>query len=375
MAMAEALQKPAPTIGEPTGITVPAPAEQPSLLEQSLIDQTALLRDALASIEASTSKICLVVDQHRRLLGTVTDGDIRRAILRGDPFETPVSAIMFTSPRTLRLGEPQAEALALMQRESLRHLPVIDFAGRVADLLTLDGLLQAQPQSNTVVIMAGGKGMRLRPLTTKTPKPMLDVGGRPMLETIVRRCADAGFTEIYLTVHYQAEVIKTYFGDGRELGVNIRYLQETKPLGTAGPLSLLPPSEEPVVIMNGDILTKVDLAQILAYHADNAAAATMAVREYAIQVPYGIVDLDGHRIAGLREKPQHSHFINAGIYVLGPDAIKLIPRDCRVDMPDMFEQLRRAGRPTMAYPISEYWVDIGHIDDYLRANDEYAAFF
>ena len=374
MAMADALSKPAPAVTRQTA-TSAVTIEQPSLLEQSLIGQSATIRDALAQLEASDTKICLVADQHRRLLGTVTDGDIRRAILRGDHFDTPVSAVMFTSPRTLRLGEPRSEAIAIMQRESLRHLPVTDFADRIADLLMLDALLQTRPHSNSVVIMAGGKGMRLRPLTTKTPKPMLDVGGRPMLETIVRRCADAGFTDIYLTVHYQAEVIKAYFGDGRELGVRIRYLQEPQPLGTAGPLSLLLPTEEPIVVMNGDILTKVDLAQILAYHADSAAAATMAVREYSIQVPYGIVDLDGHRIAGLREKPQHSHFINAGIYVLSPDAVKLVPRNTRVDMPELFERLRQAGHPTLAYPISEYWVDIGHMDDYLRANDEYAAFF
>ena len=282
---------------------------------------------------------------------------------------------MFATPRTLRLGEPRDNAVAYMQGESLRYLPVIDFADRVVDLLTLDTLLQAEPQASSIVIMAGGKGMRLRPLTEKTPKPMLDVGGRPMLETIIRRCAKDGFTDIHLTVHYQAEIIKAYFGDGRELGVRIHYLQETRPLGTAGPLSLLLPSDEPVVVMNGDILTKVDLAQILAYHKDSGAVATMAVREYSIQIPYGIVDLDGHRITDIREKPRHSHFINAGIYVLSPDAVRLIQQETPLDMPELFDRVRKAGHSALAYPISEYWVDIGHMDDYRRANDEFPEFF
>ncbi len=370
MAMAEALPKPTPAESAP-----PLADHPHSRLEQSLVTPDTTIRDALAKLEASESKICLVADQHRLLLGTVTDGDFRRAILRGDSFDAPVSSVMFATPRTRRLGEPQTDAVAYMQREGLRHLPVVDFAGRVVDLLTLDTLLQAQAQSSPIVIMAGGKGTRLRPLTMKTPKPMLDVGGRPMLDTIVRRCAENGFTDIYMTVHFQAEVIKTYFGDGRELGVRIRYLQEVRPLGTAGPLGLLPPTDEPIIVMNGDILTKVDLPQILAYHTDSGATATMAVREYAIQVPYGIVDLDGHRIASIREKPQHSHFINAGIYVLSPDALRLIKRDVPLDMPELFERVRQTGHSALAYPISEYWVDIGHMDDYRRANDEFPAFF
>ena len=374
MGMAKALPK-TPSVQPPRAQQPAAAADHRPRLEPALVDPDTPIRDALAKLEASDAKICLIADQHRKLLGTVTDGDFRRAMLRGASFDAPVRTVMFQTPRTLRLGEPQSDAAALMQKEGLRYLPVVDFADRVVDLLALETLLQAQPQTSSVVIMAGGKGMRLRPLTMKTPKPMLDVGGQPMLETIVRRCADAGFTDVYLTVHYQAEVIKAYFGDGRELGVRINYLEETRPLGTAGPLSLLPESNDPVVVMNGDILTKVDLAQILAYHADSGATATMAVREYSIQVPYGIVDLEGHRIAGLREKPRHSHFINAGIYVLGPDALRLIQRDAPLDMPELFDRVRQAGHAALAYPISEYWVDIGQMDDYRRANDEFAAFF
>ena len=367
--MAQALPKPAPAAAQPAAL------DARSRLDQSLIAPDTTMRDALARLEASESKICLVIDQHRKLLGTVTDGDFRRAILRGDSFDAPVSSVMFATPRTLRLGESQDAALAYMHGESLRYLPVIDFADRVVDLLTLDTLQQAQQQTSSIVIMAGGKGKRLRPLTARTPKPMLDVGGRPMLETIIRRCARAGFTDIHLTVHFQAEVIKAYFGDGRELGVRIHYLQETRPLGTAGPLSRLPPFDEPVVVMNGDILTKVNLAQILAYHNDSGAAATMAVREYSIQVPYGIVELDGHRIANIREKPQHSHFINAGIYVLGQDALRFIQKETPLDMPQLFDRVREAGHSALAYPISEYWVDIGHMDDYRRANEEFPEFF
>jgi len=348
-----------------------------SLLEQSLVGPETTLHAVIERFTTGQVQIALVVDGRRRLLGVVTDGDIRRAILRGIGTDAPARRVMNASPRTLRLGEALDAPVAYMRRERIRHLPVVDFAGRAIDLLTIDALLAGAPtRPNHVVIMAGGKGMRLRPLTENTPKPMLEVGGKPILETIVRRCAEAGFADVHISVNHCAEVIKRHFGDGAALGVRIRYIEEDRPLGTAGPLGLVAAGlDRAALVMNGDVLSKVDPGRMLDFHDAHGSAATMGVREYEFQVPYGVVDLDGHRIRGMREKPVERHFINAGLYVIEPAVSSLIARGEPCDMPDLFERARGAGLLTAAYPIREYWVDIGRLDDYRRANDEFAAIF
>lgn len=347
-----------------------------SLLEQSLIPPDMGLRTVIQHLDANDTQIALVADDRRVLLGTVTDGDVRRAILRGLALDAPVTEVMNTQPRVLPFGQDRSEVLAYLQHQKLKHLPIVDFANRAVDLITLDELMLPSVRDNWVVLMAGGKGMRLRPLTENTPKPMLDVGGRPILETIVRRCTAAGFNKFFMSVNYQADVIKDHFGDGRSLGANIEYLEESEPLGTAGPLSLLPDvGPAPLVVMNGDILTKVDPGQVVAYHQENDAMATMAVREYEIQVPYGVIDLNNNQISDIREKPVERYFINAGIYALDPAATTHLPASGAFDMPNLFDRLRTAGHRTLAYPIREYWVDIGQMDDYQRANVEFAKFF
>ncbi len=358
----------------------PAPAAQsptgPGPLEGALIDANSPMRVVIEHLDGNGTQICLVVDRRRVLLGTVTDGDVRRAILRGLTTDAPAGDIMNPRPRVFQFGRTNDDALAYLRRHSLKHLPVVDFAGRAIDLITLDGLLTPQQRDNWVVVLAGGQGTRLRPLTESTPKPMLDVGGRPILETILQRCAAAGFSNVFLSVNYQADVIKHHFGDGQSLGLNIRYLEEDRPLGTAGSLALLPdPGDTPFLVLNGDILTKADPALLVDYHKDNAAAATMAVREYEIQVPYGVVDLQANAIAEIREKPVERYFINAGMYVLGRTALDLLPAGAPMDMPDLFASLRQAGHSTLAYPIREYWVDIGHMADYQRANTEFPEIF
>ncbi len=346
------------------------------MLEQSLIPPNMGLRTVIQHLDTNDPKIGLVVDDRRILLGTVTDGDIRRAILRGLALDAPVTEVMNPRPRVLPFGQDRGEILVYLQHQKLKHLPIVDFANRAVDLITLDELLLPSIRDNWVVVMAGGKGMRLRPLTENTPKPMLDVGGRPILETIVRRCIAAGFNKFFMSVNYQADVIKDHFGDGGSLGATIEYLQEEEPLGTAGPLSLLPDiGAAPIVVMNGDILTKVDPGQVVAYHQDNGAMATMAVREYEIQVPYGVIDLNNNQISNIREKPVERYFINAGIYALDPAATKHLPAGGAFDMPNLFDRLRTAGHKTLAYPIREYWMDIGQMDDYQRANIEFAEIF
>jgi len=347
-----------------------------SLLTQCLTGPDTSIHTLIESFNIRTEQIGIVVDGQRRLLGTVTDGDLRRGMLRGVTTDAPVREIMNTAPRTLSINQPRDDITNYMRHERVRHMPIVDFAGRVVDLVTLDKLLGPTPQPYPVVIMAGGEGARLRPLTEHTPKPMLDVGGQPILETIIRRCADAGFGEFYISVNYRADVIKHHFGDGRHFGVDISYLEEMTPLGTAGPLGQLPQAiTTPVVVLNGDILSKVDPARLVEFHRDAGAAATMGVREYEFQIPYGVVDIDDNEIRGLREKPVSRHFINAGIYVLDQSALDLLPQDAASDMPALFTACRAEGLKTLAFPIREYWVDIGHIDDYRRANEDYPIIF
>ena len=368
--------KPIPQAATPGAKSLRVVEPPHSLLQQCLIGPDTSIRTLIERFTTRAEQIGIVVDEHQRLLGTVTDGDLRRGILRGVTTDAPVREIMNTEPRTLSIDQPRDDITGFMRRERVRHLPVVDFAGRAVDLITLDKLLGPTPQPYPVVIMAGGEGTRLRPLTEHTPKPMLDVGGQPILETIIRRCAAAGFSQFFLSVNYRADVIKHHFADGRNLGVQITYLHEMTPLGTAGALGQLPAGlDTPVLVLNGDVLTKMDPARLIDFHRDAEAAATMGVREYEFQIPYGVVDIDDSEIRGLREKPVSRQFINAGIYVLDRAALDLLPEDAASDMPALFAACRAAGLKTMAFPIREYWIDIGHLDDYRRANEDFPVIF
>ena len=348
-------------------------------LEKHFAPPDVTLYQAIECIEASPSQICLVVDAERHLLGTITDGDIRRGLMRGVTLEDNISAVMHTEFRSLRAGEDCSDMQALMRKERIRHIPVLDDHGRVVDMITLDELLQPAVHDNWVVILAGGRGTRLTPLTEQIPKPMLAVGGKPILESTIRRCAAQGFRRFFISINFCGDIIKRHFGDGSALdieGVTVEYLEESEPLGTAGPLSLLPDTATmPIVVMNGDILTNVDLGQMIVFHSESNGAATMAVREYEVQIPYGVVNVNAHEVSGIREKPYHYYFINAGIYVLDPDFVSLVEKNTHMEMPALFDRAIESGMKTLAFPIREYWVDIGHMDDYVRANNEYPKIF
>ncbi|MCZ6664284.1 MAG: nucleotidyltransferase family protein, partial [Gammaproteobacteria bacterium] len=295
-------------------------------IEKSLLEPEATVRDALAHIEASDGKIALVVDRERRLIGTVTDGDIRRSLLAGHGVEIPVSQVMNPNPLCADLDMPDEEVLSLMRDHVVRHIPLVDGSKRIVGIRTIQEILQPVIRNNWIVIMAGGRGERLHPLTRNTSKPMLEVGGRPILESTVQRCAAAGFQRIFLAINYQSTSIKNYFRDGSKFGISIEYLEEDKPLGTAGSLTQLPESpSEAILIMNGDILTNLDLGQLLSFHKESVAVATMAVRDYEVQIPYGVVEVEGDELRSLHEKPYHRHYVNAGIYVVDPDLIAQIP--------------------------------------------------
>lgn len=334
------------------------------------------IREAIRILDKSAIQIVLVVGDGNRLFGTVTDGDVRRGILKGLSLDEPVRGIMNATPTVARLDEAREAILAMMRRTRLHHIPVVDADRCVVGLETLDEMIQSRSRGNRVVLMAGGLGSRLRPLTDDRPKPMLAIGNKPLLETILENFIEYGFDRFYISVNYMADVVRSHFGDGKRWGVEICYLEEDQKLGTAGALSLLPEKPvEPLIVMNGDLLTKVNLSQLLDFHASHQVQATMCVREYDFKVPYGVVEFDGHRIKRIDEKPVHRFFVNAGIYVLQPAALDQIPANTYFDMPTLFEKLIAQGHSTAAFPIREYWLDIGHVADYERANGEFKQVF
>jgi dTDP-glucose pyrophosphorylase len=339
---------------------------------ESIIPHDASIHRAIQTIDSSAAKIALVADADDRLLGTVTDGDVRRGILRGISVESAASIIMNMQPRTIPPTHDRAALLAAMRRDGLRHLPIVDERGRLVGLATLAELLQLTTKENWVVLMVGGRGSRLFPLTEDLPKSLLSVGPKPILEMIVDGFISIGCTTFFLAVNYLAERVMEYFGDGSSRGVNIVYLREREPLGTAGALGLLPqrPSA-PFFVMNGDIVTNIDFRQLLEFHEEHRATGTMCVREDVFQVPYGVVDIEGHRVRDIREKPVLRNFINAGIYVFDPDVLKYVPAQGPSDIPDLFKRLLEAHRECVAFPLREYWVDIGRPDDYRRAQIDF----
>lgn len=345
--------------------------------KNTLLQASGSVADAIRIIDRAGAQICLVIDETNRLLGTVTDGDIRRAILANIPLDASVSQVMKRTPVTASPEDSNEDLLQRMHMTWVRQLPMVDDHGTVVGLATFDQLSRGiQVRDNVVILMAGGLGNRLRPLTDDTPKPMLKVGNQPVLETILESFLSHGFRRFFISVNYKAEMVKSYFGNGSHWGCEISYLEETERMGTAGALSLLPtvPSA-PAIVMNGDVLTKVNFTSLLDFHRDHKSVATMCVREYGFQVPYGVVEIDGQRILGIAEKPEHAFFVNAGIYVLNPATISQIPQRTQFDMTDLFKNLVLQEQPTCAFPIREYWIDIGRLDDFERANGEYSTVF
>jgi dTDP-glucose pyrophosphorylase len=328
------------------------------------------IRETIRRIDGSSLQIALVVDAQRKLLGTVTDGDVRRGILKGVSLEDPTTRIMNAKPTTARQGDDRDSMLAAMRARSIHQIPVVDPDNRVVGLEVLDSLL-GQKRENLVVLMAGGRGVRLRPLTDETPKPLLHVGTKPILETILESLIEQGFGRFYLAVNYLAEKFEQHFGDGSRWGVDIRYLRESTPLGTAGALSLLPErAAKPLLVMNADLVTRIGFGHLVDFHVKNKAVATMGVREYDFQVPFGVVHMQNERIVEVQEKPTHRFFVNAGIYVFDPSALDAVPAGRRFDMPDLFNALVKQGQQTAVFPIREYWLDVGRHDDFARAADE-----
>ena len=344
--------------------------------KKAIIHPTTHIREAMQIIDTTAMQIALVNDEHSRLVGVITDGDIRRGILKGISLDQPVHRIMNRNFTWVGLNTSREEILRLMKLKVLRQIPVLDEQGRVVDLKLLADMMQLAPRDNWVLLMGGGLGTRLRPLTDDCPKPLLMVGNKPVLETILENFIEYGFQKFYISVNYKAKMIENTFGDGSRWGVIIRYLREERPLGTAGALGLLPERPTlPLIVMNADVLSKVNIQHLLDFHQDQKASASMCVWEYHFQVPYGVIKTNQHRLIGIDEKPRQRFFVNAGIYILEPEVLDFVPPKASMDMTSLFNRLIDQGYETIVFPIREYWIDIGRPADLERANGEYCEIF
>ena len=324
--------------------------------------------DALKAIEAGGEAITFVVDPDQRVVGCLTDGDIRRAILRGASLEDRVlPQVMRRDFTTATPADGRAEVLDLMRARQIERIPVVGPDGRLSGLHTIRQLVSNAERPNRVVILAGGKGTRLYPLTEQMPKPMVTVAGRPILERLILHLMSCGLRRFSISVNYLGHVIEEHFGDGAQLGCEIDYLRESEPLGTGGPLSLLPRQDLPVVVLNGDLVTQCDVGDLLDVHARGRYAATLGIRPYAIEVPFGVAEVEGERLLGLREKPTERTLINAGIYVLSPEAIAVVPSGTEYPITALFEQLLAEGQAVGAHVLEAEWLDIGRHDELRRA--------
>jgi dTDP-glucose pyrophosphorylase/CBS domain-containing protein len=335
------------------------------------------IRKAMTCMERNQKGIVLVTYDEGKLLGTITDGDVRRAMLAGRSMDDAASVLIarkvfspYSQPLTAQVGTDRVTLLRLMKKHVIRQIPLLNPEGRVAGMVTLDELMPEQALPLQAMVMAGGYGRRLRPLTEDTPKPMLPVGDRPLMELIIDQLREVGIRRVYVSTHYKEDKITSYFGDGEQFGVNIDYVTEDSPLGTAGALSRIETPDEPVLIINGDILTQVNIQAMLAYHNEHRADLTVAARRYDFPVPYGVLECKGSSVLQINEKPTYSFYCNAGIYLLQPSAYHYIPKDRRFDMTELIETLIASDCSVVSFPILEYWLDIGQHADYQQAQED-----
>jgi dTDP-glucose pyrophosphorylase/CBS domain-containing protein len=345
-------------------------------VEDIIVSKSASILDVLKIIDKSSKQLALVVDEEKKLLGTVSDGDIRRGLLRNISLDESIEHIYGRNPIIATINNSRDEIIQLCIKHKIHQIPIIDANYNILGIEILDELVAKSHKKNRVILMVGGLGTRLRPLTENIPKPMLHVGNKPILQTIVEKFVSYGFCDITMCVNYKLHIIKDYFQDGSKFGANIDYVVEDKRMGTAGALSILKNiPEEPFFVMNGDLLTSVNFEHLLNYHTINNSIATMCVKEYDFQVPYGVINMDENKIISIDEKPIHHFFVNAGIYMLSPMVLQYIPSGEYFDMPSLFEKIIKENHKTLSFPIIEYWLDIGKMDEYKKANDEYAEMF
>lgn len=333
---------------------------------------TSSIQEAIRNLDDTSIQIVLIVDEMGRLEGTLSDGDIRRGLLRGLGLDSPIKTIVHSNPLVVPEGVQRHFVLQLMSANKIRQIPIVDQENKVIGLYLWEDLNIPADRPNTLVVMAGGKGTRLRPYTESCPKPMLHVAGKPMLEHIIERAKLEGFRHFVFAIHYLGHMVEEYFGDGSCLGVQISYLREDMPLGTAGALSLLSPHPElPFVVTNGDVITDIRYGELLDFHNRYNATATMAVRMHEWQHPFGVVKMKGVEVIGFEEKPVARSHINAGVYVLMPEALSYLEKNVPCDMPTLFEKLQAQEKRTVAYPMHEPWLDVGRPNDLAAAQNNF----
>jgi dTDP-glucose pyrophosphorylase/CBS domain-containing protein len=342
-------------------------------LDNILINPDVTIKEAMMAINQGAVGVALIASLNCEFIDVVTDGDIRRFLLKGGDIHDSLENLykFEAGPRSEPIvasdKATNQEIIRLMKEKRIRHIPIIDRDGKIVDLALLGNLVNTVESSLSAVVMAGGYGTRLRPLTLDLPKPMLPVGGRPLLELIVDKLKLGGISRIHITTCFEPEKIKEYFGDGSRFGVEFEYVDENKPLGTAGSLGLMEKPDRTQLVMNGDILTQLNLNAMLDFHRDNRADITLAVRKYDIEVPYGVVETEGIHTHKLSEKPTYAFFVNAGIYLLEPVCYEYIPKNMHFDMTDLIDRMLSEKRTVISFPVEEYWLDIGRPEDYKRA--------
>ncbi|MDC1122007.1 nucleotidyltransferase family protein [Nitrospinaceae bacterium] len=340
--------------------------------EKTFVDPSTSIKDAIRILESSGMQISLVVDHKKCLLGAITDGDIRRAILKGISLERPVEEAMNKKPTVASPEDDRNYVLTIMKSQLIHHVPIVNKEGVVVGLETVDQLYFGGMEDNWIVLMAGGLGTRLLPLTKDCPKPMIKVGNKPLLELTIQRCIKAGFRKFFISVNYKAEMIKSYFKDGSKWGIEIQYIHEEEKMGTAGSIGLLPQRpDKAFLVMNCDLVTNVNLVNMFQFHQKNKAKGTMGVCEYMIEVPYGVVEIQEHKISSINEKPTQRFLINGGIYVLEPETLELFNENIFLDMPELFNKMIAKNWHTSVFPIREYWIDVGQISDLEKANYDF----
>ena len=344
-------------------------------IDEIKINQNASIKEALEVIDKGAIKVAVVLSDDGLLLGMLSDGDIRRALLKGMSLGDSIAGIINKHPVVANINDTKERILELANEKKLHQIPIIS-NGKLIGIQDIREFLAPKNKPNKVILMVGGLGTRLRPLTNDVPKPMLDVGNKPILHTIVENFAKYGYTDIIMCVNYKSEIIKEYFGDGDKFGVKIEYVLENKRMGTAGALSLL--KERPkddFFVMNGDLLTNVNFEYLHEYHKDSNALASICIRKYEMQVPYGVVNVRANQVISITEKPTQSFFVSAGIYMFSPIVLDFIPKGVFYDMPMLFGELLKQDFAVYPFFIREYWLDIGKMDEYRRANDEYEGVF
>ena len=340
-------------------------------LEAATVDVGGTIRDAMLALDRGSLDIALVLDAARRLVGLMTDGDVRRVLLRGGGVSDRVADHMQKQFTAVGPRAGRAEVIELMQARYIQQIPVVDEHGTLVGLHLLRDVIGAPTRPNWAVVMAGGRGTRLAPLTDQMPKPMLRVAGRPILERIVLHLVGQGIRRIFLAINYLGHMIRDHFGDGARLGARIEYLAEDQPLGTGGALSLLPePPTQPVLVMNGDLVTQADVAALLSFHEAGTQIATVGVRKYFHTVPFGCVDLEGDRLVRLDEKPTLTRLVNAGIYVLAPELVRALPQNVATSVPEILGAAMNRGELVRAFEIDDEWIDIGQREQLSQARGD-----